>query len=86
MALHTTTHDQIFLSYLVSSVLFEFFEACQFLIIFRDYESGGLNLNAAHFAQLSVYKSFAPFLQTDTFYEVALMSFVQIAYQFYLYP
>jgi len=52
MALHTTTHDQIFLSYLVS-----------------DYDSGGLNLNAAHFAQL-----------------IALMSFVQIAYQFYLYP
>ncbi|KAF8155795.1 hypothetical protein B0H34DRAFT_509817 [Crassisporium funariophilum] len=35
MALHTTTHDQIFMSYLVS-----------------DYESGGLNLNAGHFAQL----------------------------------
>jgi len=34
-----------------------------------DYESGGLNLNAAHFAQL-----------------IALMSFVQIVYQFYLYP
>ncbi|KAF9530140.1 hypothetical protein CPB83DRAFT_851026 [Crepidotus variabilis] len=52
MALHTTTHDQIFMSYLVS-----------------DYESGGLNLNAGHFAQL-----------------IALMCFVQIAYQFYLYP
>lgn len=35
LALHTTTHDQIFLSYLVS-----------------NYESGGLNLNAGHFAQL----------------------------------
>ncbi|KAF8644931.1 hypothetical protein AX16_008213 [Volvariella volvacea WC 439] len=35
MALHTTTHDQIFMSYLVS-----------------DYEAGGLNLNAGHFAQL----------------------------------
>jgi MFS family permease len=35
MALHTTTHDQIFMSYLVS-----------------DYASGGLNLNAGHFAQL----------------------------------
>ncbi|KAF5310717.1 hypothetical protein D9619_008153 [Psilocybe cf. subviscida] len=35
MALHTTSHDQIFMSYLVS-----------------DYESGGLNLNAGHFAQL----------------------------------
>jgi len=35
LALHTTTHDQVFLSYLVS-----------------DYESGGLNLNAGHFAQL----------------------------------
>lgn len=36
MALHTTTHDQVFMSYLVS-----------------PYESGGLNLNAGHFAQLS---------------------------------
>ncbi|KAF9475124.1 major facilitator superfamily MFS-1 [Pholiota conissans] len=35
MALHTTTHDQIFMSYLVS-----------------DQNSGGLNLNAGHFAQL----------------------------------
>ncbi|KAF8068820.1 hypothetical protein FPV67DRAFT_1489839 [Lyophyllum atratum] len=35
LALHTTTHDQIFMSYLVS-----------------DYEAGGLNLNAGHFAQL----------------------------------
>ncbi|KAF8889625.1 hypothetical protein BD779DRAFT_322787 [Infundibulicybe gibba] len=35
LALHSTTHDQIFMSYLVS-----------------DYESGGLNLNAGHFAQL----------------------------------
>ncbi|KAF8965060.1 hypothetical protein BDZ97DRAFT_1757483 [Flammula alnicola] len=35
MALHTTTHDQIFMSYLVS-----------------DTQSGGLNLNAGHFAQL----------------------------------
>ncbi|KZP15768.1 major facilitator superfamily MFS-1 [Athelia psychrophila] len=35
LALYSTTHDQVFLSYLVS-----------------DYESGGLNLNAAHFAQL----------------------------------
>ncbi|PPQ66007.1 hypothetical protein CVT24_011951 [Panaeolus cyanescens] len=35
MALHTTTHDQVFMSYLVS-----------------DYDAGGLNLNAGHFAQL----------------------------------
>ncbi|KXN89340.1 Protein ZINC INDUCED FACILITATOR 1 [Leucoagaricus sp. SymC.cos] len=35
LALHSTTHDQIFMSYLVT-----------------DYESGGLNLNAGHFAQL----------------------------------
>ncbi|KAL0960114.1 hypothetical protein HGRIS_011756 [Hohenbuehelia grisea] len=35
LALHSTTHDQVFMSYLVS-----------------DYESGGLNLNAGHFAQL----------------------------------
>ncbi|KAG6908420.1 hypothetical protein DXG01_004713 [Tephrocybe rancida] len=35
LALHTTTHDQVFMSYLVS-----------------DYDSGGLNLNAGHFAQL----------------------------------
>lgn len=35
LALHSTTHDQVFLSYLVSS-----------------YDSGGLGLSAAHFAQL----------------------------------
>ncbi|KAJ7634915.1 hypothetical protein FB45DRAFT_910236 [Roridomyces roridus] len=35
LALHTTTHDQVFLSYLVT-----------------DYEAGGLNLEAGHFAQL----------------------------------
>ncbi|TFK19579.1 major facilitator superfamily MFS-1 [Coprinopsis marcescibilis] len=35
LALHTTTHDQVFMSYLVS-----------------DFDSGGLNLNAGHFAQL----------------------------------
>lgn len=35
MALHCTTHDQIFMSYLVS-----------------DYKTGGLGLNAGHFAQL----------------------------------
>ncbi|KAJ3825505.1 hypothetical protein F5880DRAFT_1552169 [Lentinula raphanica] len=35
LALHSTTHDQIFMSYLVT-----------------DYDSGGLNLNAGHFAQL----------------------------------
>ncbi|KAI0316321.1 hypothetical protein OF83DRAFT_1173001 [Amylostereum chailletii] len=36
LALHCTTHDMIFLSYLVSK-----------------YESGGLNLNAGHFSQLT---------------------------------
>ncbi|VDC00276.1 unnamed protein product [Peniophora sp. CBMAI 1063] len=36
LALHTTTHDMVFLSYLVSK-----------------YESGGLNLNASHFSQLT---------------------------------
>jgi hypothetical protein len=40
IALHTTTHDQVFLSYLVS-----------------PYESGGLNLNPGHFAQLSMYNN-----------------------------
>ncbi|KAJ8081544.1 hypothetical protein PM082_007389 [Marasmius tenuissimus] len=35
LALHSTTHDQVFMSYLVT-----------------DYNSGGLNLNAGHFAQL----------------------------------
>ncbi|GLB42109.1 putative major facilitator superfamily protein [Lyophyllum shimeji] len=35
LALHTTTHDQVFMSYLVT-----------------DYDAGGLNLNAGHFAQL----------------------------------
>ncbi|THU88597.1 hypothetical protein K435DRAFT_307650 [Dendrothele bispora CBS 962.96] len=52
LALHATTHDQVFMSYLVS-----------------NYYAGGLNLNAGHFAQL-----------------IALMSFAQIIYQFYLYP
>ncbi|KAA1472420.1 major facilitator superfamily MFS-1 [Dentipellis sp. KUC8613] len=36
LALHSTTHDMVFLSYLVSK-----------------YESGGLNLNAGHFSQLT---------------------------------
>ncbi|KAG6868136.1 hypothetical protein C0993_007259 [Termitomyces sp. T159_Od127] len=36
LALHTTTHDQVFMSYLVTA-----------------YDSGGLNLNAGNFAQLS---------------------------------
>ncbi|KAL0571190.1 hypothetical protein V5O48_010770 [Marasmius crinis-equi] len=35
LALHSTTHDQVFMSYLVT-----------------DYNAGGLNLNAGHFAQL----------------------------------
>ncbi|ESK86110.1 mfs multidrug transporter [Moniliophthora roreri MCA 2997] len=35
LALHSTTHDQVFMSYLVS-----------------NYNTGGLNLNAGHFAQL----------------------------------
>ncbi|KIY70697.1 major facilitator superfamily MFS-1 [Cylindrobasidium torrendii FP15055 ss-10] len=35
LALHSTTHDQVFMSYLVT-----------------EYDSGGLNLNAGHFAQL----------------------------------
>ena len=35
LALHSTTHDQVFMSYLVT-----------------DFEAGGLNLNAGHFAQL----------------------------------
>ncbi|KAK1225220.1 hypothetical protein PQX77_011900 [Marasmius sp. AFHP31] len=52
LALHATTHDQVFMSYLVT-----------------PYEGGGLGLNAGDFAQL-----------------IALMSFFQIFYQFYLYP
>ncbi|THH18720.1 hypothetical protein EW146_g2307 [Bondarzewia mesenterica] len=36
LALHSTTHDMVFLTYLVSK-----------------YESGGLNLNAGHFSQLT---------------------------------
>ncbi|KAF5373718.1 hypothetical protein D9758_000830 [Tetrapyrgos nigripes] len=52
LAFHATTHDQVFMSHLVS-----------------NYSVGGLNLNAGHFAQL-----------------IALMSFAQIFYQFYLYP
>ncbi|KAL5527526.1 hypothetical protein ACEPAG_6327 [Sanghuangporus baumii] len=42
LALHSTTHDQVFLSYLVSK-----------------YSSGGLNLNAGHFAQLIALMSLA---------------------------
>ena len=52
LALHSTTHDQIFLSYLSSS-----------------YNAGGLGLQPSGYAQL-----------------IALMSFAQISYQFYLYP
>jgi len=52
LALHSTTHDQIFYLYLVS-----------------QYRSGGLGLTAAHFSQL-----------------IAMMCFVQIVFQFYLYP
>jgi hypothetical protein len=53
MALHTTTHDQIFMSYLVTYVLLQHL-ASSILILSRDYASGGLNLTAGHFAQLSV--------------------------------
>ncbi|KAF9067469.1 hypothetical protein BDP27DRAFT_1267432 [Rhodocollybia butyracea] len=42
LALHNTTHDQVFMSYLVT-----------------DYDSGGLNLNAGHFAQLIALMSLA---------------------------
>ncbi|KZV97199.1 major facilitator superfamily MFS-1 [Exidia glandulosa HHB12029] len=52
LALHSTTHDQVFLSYLSSA-----------------YKLGGLGLAPAGYAQL-----------------IALMSFAQISYQFYLYP
>lgn len=52
LALHTTTHDQIFMSYLVTYVLSQR-QNCVYLISYRDYSAGGLNLNAGHFAQLS---------------------------------
>jgi hypothetical protein len=54
LALHSTTHDQIFMSYLVTYGLSQR-SSCAFLIShsYRDYEAGGLNLNAGHFAQLS---------------------------------
>ncbi|KAF7980507.1 hypothetical protein HWV62_38018 [Athelia sp. TMB] len=42
LGLHSTTHDQVFLSYLVS-----------------EYDNGGLNLNAGHFAQLVALMCFA---------------------------
>ncbi|KAH7100996.1 major facilitator superfamily domain-containing protein [Auriculariales sp. MPI-PUGE-AT-0066] len=51
LALHTTTHDQVFYSYLMSR-----------------FESGGLGLTAVHFSQI-----------------IAIMSVVQVVYQFYLY-
>lgn len=52
LALHSTTHDQIFMSYLVTYVLLQRQDFVN-LISFRDYSAGGLNLNAGHFAQLS---------------------------------
>jgi hypothetical protein len=52
-----------------------------------DYETGGLNLNAAHFAQLSELSPFfICYWLTEVSEIVALMSLVQIVYQFYLYP
>lgn len=71
LALHTTTHDQVFMSYLVT-----------------DYEGGGLNLNAGHFAQLSklVHLFMLHAFLTIGPHTVALMCLAQIAYQFYLYP
>lgn len=57
LALHSTTHDQIFMSYLVTWVMSAFDEAgrAQFFLFASDYDSGGLNLNAGHFAQLSEF-------------------------------
>lgn len=53
LALHSTTHDQVFLSYLVSYVIFLFAKHLTNCSI-RDFEDGGLNLNAGHFAQLGM--------------------------------
>ncbi len=57
---------------------------------YSDYKFGGLNLNAGHFAQLSmffVYYVARRLLTSLTFLSiVALMCLAQIAYQFYLYP
>jgi hypothetical protein len=52
-----------------------------------NYESGGLNLNAGHFAQLSEWDIFFLVdIRLLTRKQVALMCLAQIAYQFYLYP
>jgi hypothetical protein len=55
LALHSTTHDQIFMSYLVSFVPLFFRAPSSYLtwIHRSDYAAGGLNLNAGRFAQLS---------------------------------
>lgn len=51
LALHSTTYDQMFMSYLVSYVTHIFANA--FLDKpFSEYRYGGLSLNAGHFAQL----------------------------------
>ena len=55
-------------------------------LLFRDYDSGGLNLNAGHFAQLSEFVYRRLYLYADLGFEVALMCLAQIVYQFYLYP
>lgn len=55
----------------------------------RKYPSGGLNLNAGHFSQLSTSR---PYLDPNScpnaalLATVALMCLAQIAYQFVLYP
>lgn len=89
MALHTTTHDQIFMSYLVSYVPLK--QTCLLLTSCRsDYKYGGLNLNAGHFAQLSTFCRSLRVRRLLTLIKflsiVALMCLAQIAYQFYLYP
>jgi hypothetical protein len=60
LALHSTTHDQIFYLYLVSCVSSPrlCFQLCTkndgiMILCDRKYPSGGLNLNAGHFSQLS---------------------------------
>ena len=52
----------------------------------RKYQSGGLNLNAGHFSQLSELFVFGFGLRLMGGLVVALMCLAQIAYQFYLYP
>ena len=58
------------------------------VVVARKYPSGGLNLNAGHFSQLSecARKKVVGITSSDASTIVALMCLAQIVYQFYFYP